>query len=51
MNDLDLFKAFYQEVKGTEVTDETETIFKEVLNELLIDDNESSQTRQYTTSK
>jgi exonuclease SbcD len=42
MDDLSLFKAFYQEVKGTEVSDETESIIKEVLDELLQDDRERS---------
>ena len=35
LNDVDLFKAFYKEVKGIEATEETEGIFKEVLDELL----------------
>ncbi|MUK90763.1 exonuclease subunit SbcD [Ornithinibacillus sp. L9] len=35
MSDLDLFKAFYKEVKGTEANEETEVIIKEVLDELL----------------
>lgn len=43
MSELDLFRAFYKEVKGVEVTEETETIFKEVLENLLQDENESSQ--------
>lgn len=40
MDDLSLFRAFYQEVKQTEVTEETEAIFKEVLHELLQEDQE-----------
>lgn len=40
MDDLSLFRAFYQEVKKTTVTVETEAIFIEVLQELLQDDNE-----------
>lgn len=41
MNDLDLFKAFYKEVKGEDVAEETEAIFKEVLDELLKEENET----------
>lgn len=43
LSDLELFKAFYKEVKGTEVTEETETIFKEVLDDLLINESERGQ--------
>lgn len=39
-DDLSLFKAFYQEVKGSPVSAETETIFIEVLQELLGEENE-----------
>lgn len=46
LSDLDLFKAFYKEVKGMEATEETEMIFKEVLEELLKEDNESTQEQQ-----
>lgn len=35
LNDVELFKAFYKEVKGVEASAETETIFKEALEELL----------------
>lgn len=35
LNDIELFKAFYKEVKGIEASDETESIFKEVLDDLL----------------
>jgi DNA repair protein SbcD/Mre11 len=42
MDDLSLFKAFYQEVKGTALTEETETIFLDVLQELLQKDSEHS---------
>ncbi|HEX6595027.1 MAG TPA: exonuclease SbcCD subunit D [Bacillota bacterium] len=35
MSDLDLFKAFYKDVKGEEPSEETEAIFKEVLDDLL----------------
>lgn len=40
MDDLTLFKAFYQEVKGTEVTKDTEAIFTSVLQELLQEESE-----------
>lgn len=43
MSDLDLFKAFYKEVKGIEAAEETESIFKEVLDELLTNQNETSK--------
>ena len=43
LSDLELFKSFYKEVKGTEVTEETETIFKEVLDDLLINESERRQ--------
>ncbi|PAV28868.1 exonuclease sbcCD subunit D [Virgibacillus profundi] len=43
MSDLDLFRAFYKEVKGDEPTEETEHIFKEVFDELLKDENERSK--------
>lgn len=42
LNDVELFKAFYKEVKGTEASDETEKIFKEVLDELLKEEREST---------
>jgi len=45
-SDFDLFKAFYKEVKGVETTEETEGLFKEVLDELLIDDNESQENKE-----
>jgi DNA repair protein SbcD/Mre11 len=40
MDDLSLFKAFYQEVKGNALTEEREAIFLEVLHELLQKDSE-----------
>ena len=40
MDDLSLFRAFYQEVKETALSEETEEIFTEVLQELLHKDNE-----------
>ncbi|TFJ92509.1 exonuclease SbcCD subunit D [Lentibacillus salicampi] len=41
MSDLDLFKAFYKEVKGTDASEETEAIFKEVLDKRLKDEQET----------
>jgi len=43
LSDLELFKSFYKEVKGIEVTEETETIFKEVLDDLLINESERGE--------
>ncbi|MFZ3580055.1 exonuclease SbcCD subunit D [Virgibacillus sp. DJP39] len=43
MSDLDLFKSFYKEVKGIEAAEDTESIFKEVLDELLKDENETNK--------
>jgi DNA repair protein SbcD/Mre11 len=40
MDDLSLFRAFYQEVKGSAVSEESEAIFTEVLQELLRDEHE-----------
>lgn len=40
MDELSLFRAFYQEVKQTPATAETEAIFTEVLRELLQENNE-----------
>ncbi len=40
MDDLSLFKAFYREVKGTDLAEETEMIFLNVLQELLQKDSE-----------
>ncbi|RPF53308.1 exonuclease SbcCD subunit D [Aquisalibacillus elongatus] len=41
MSDLELFRAFYEEVKGEAATDETEEIFNEVLDEVLNKDRET----------
>ncbi|WP_339228477.1 exonuclease SbcCD subunit D [Oceanobacillus sp. FSL K6-2867] len=43
MSDVDLFKAFYNEVKGSSATSEMENIFKETLDELLKDANETNE--------
>lgn len=40
MSDLELFRAFYKEVKGTDVSEETEAIFKEVLDAFLQEERE-----------
>jgi DNA repair protein SbcD/Mre11 len=44
MNELDLFKAFYKEVKGEQAKEETESLFKEVLDELLQGERETQVT-------
>ncbi|WP_164669414.1 exonuclease SbcCD subunit D [Virgibacillus doumboii] len=41
MSDLELFKAFYKEVKGHEASTDMEDIFKEVLDELLKEERET----------
>ncbi|GAA0593567.1 exonuclease SbcCD subunit D [Virgibacillus siamensis] len=41
MSDLDLFHAFYKEVKGHEASADTEAIFKDVLEERLKEDRET----------
>jgi len=41
MSDFELFKSFYKEVKGSDPSEETETMFKEVLEELLKEENET----------
>lgn len=41
LSDVELFKAFYKEVKGYEATEETEEIFKAVLDDLLKIENET----------
>ncbi|MFD1360108.1 exonuclease SbcCD subunit D [Lentibacillus salinarum] len=41
MSDMELFKAFYKEVKGIDATEETASIFQEVLNDLLKDERET----------
>src|SRR5699024_6738089 len=40
LSDVDLFKAFYKEVKGEEASEETVAIFEDVLDELLHDERE-----------
>ncbi|MEH7178438.1 exonuclease SbcCD subunit D [Neobacillus vireti] len=50
MDDLSLFKAFYQEVKGTALSEETEEIFLEVLQELLQKDSEQSAQKVAVTT-
>lgn len=48
MSDLDLFKAFYKEAKGADPSDDTEAIFKEVLDEYLRVENETATDREHT---
>lgn len=43
MDSLSLFKAFYEEVKGEEVSKETETIFKDVLEEFLSEETDAKE--------
>ncbi|WP_373893631.1 exonuclease SbcCD subunit D [Virgibacillus sp. CBA3643] len=50
MSDMELFQAFYKEVKGQEATEETEVIFKEVLDELLKESNETEKQKDYVTN-
>ncbi|WP_174612848.1 exonuclease SbcCD subunit D [Virgibacillus ihumii] len=46
MSDLDLFRAFYKEVKGDEASAETEAIFKEVLEERLQEERETMPAKE-----
>ena len=45
LSDVELFKAFYKEVKGYEATEETEEIFKAVLDDLLKIENETMEAK------
>lgn len=38
LSELELFKAFYKEVKGKEATEETEALFNDILQELLVEE-------------
>lgn len=40
MDDISLFNAFYEEVKGEKASEETEAIFKEVLQDFLLEERE-----------
>ncbi len=40
MDDLALFNAFYEEVNGVQASEETENVFKEVLQEFLLEQQE-----------
>lgn len=44
MSDMELFQAFYKEVKGSQPSEETEALFQEVLEERLLAGNEITQT-------
>ncbi|MGM8213218.1 exonuclease SbcCD subunit D [Virgibacillus sp. W0430] len=48
MTDLELFKAFYKEVKGREASEETEDILKEVLDDLLKEEKETHEEAKTT---
>lgn len=39
LTDFELFEAFYKEVKGVEATEETTEVFKDILEEILKDEN------------
>lgn len=39
LSELELFKAFYKEVKGKEATEETEALFNDILQELLVEES------------
>lgn len=41
MSHLELFQAFYKQVQGAEASEETEAIFKDILDELLRHENET----------
>lgn len=41
MNNIDLFKAFYKDIKGQEASPETEAIFTSILDELLKEETET----------
>lgn len=43
LDDLSLFKAFYNEILGTEPSESTEKLFREVLAEMLADERESKE--------
>src|SRR5699024_629765 len=43
MSDLELFRAFYKEVKGHSPGEETESLFQDVLEERMYNDDEQSQ--------
>lgn len=43
MSDMELFRAFYKEVKGSLPAKKTEALFQSVLEEGLLEDNESTQ--------
>ncbi|GAA0432457.1 exonuclease SbcCD subunit D [Lentibacillus halophilus] len=49
MSDLDLFKSFYKEVKGSEATEETEAIFRDVLETMLKEEEKSDTSEKQKT--
>ncbi|MFC4409032.1 exonuclease SbcCD subunit D [Chungangia koreensis] len=46
MDDFALFRAFYEEVKGEKASDETEALFKEVLHDILLDEQEQAPVKK-----
>lgn len=46
MDELSLFRAFYQEVKGSKATEETERLFKTILHEVLREEGGADETDQ-----
>ncbi|MCJ7841036.1 exonuclease SbcCD subunit D [Lederbergia sp. NSJ-179] len=46
MSDLELFQSFYEQVKGEKASEETERIFREVLDELLREEQETATPTQ-----
>lgn len=46
MDELSLFKAFYQEIRGEEAEPDTEQLFQEVLQDVLGKEGERSETHQ-----
>ncbi|WP_217585801.1 exonuclease SbcCD subunit D [Lentibacillus saliphilus] len=50
MDELELFRAFYKEVEGKEVSQEMEMIFKEVLDELLVEEDVIVENRKNVTT-
>ncbi|ALX48578.1 exonuclease SbcCD subunit D [Lentibacillus amyloliquefaciens] len=46
MSDLDLFRNFYKEVKGYDVSEDTEAIFNDVLDDLLKEEREAGPSKE-----
>ena len=43
LDDITLFKAFHKEMMGTEPTEEALQLYREVLEELLLDERETKE--------